>query len=138
MTYDHNGEQHYKRVNGLSNYVPTDATCKMFQLVYKVCLIHSTSIKVYMVMKKLPKNIHITLNFEFDTYKGWFNKIVINCKSLYVIKSLWFQRHLSLKKNLRRKCCSKFYVNQSFWNSNNLNANLMNEIILDISMFSSH
>ena len=45
MTYDHNGEQHYKRVNGLSNYVPTDATCKMFQLVYKVCLIHSTSIK---------------------------------------------------------------------------------------------
>ena len=45
MTYDHNGEQHYKRVKGVSNYVPTDATCTMFQLVYKVCLIHSTSIK---------------------------------------------------------------------------------------------
>ena len=46
MTYDHNGEQHYTRVKGVSNYVPTDATCTMFQLVYPVCRIdnlYSTS-----------------------------------------------------------------------------------------------
>ena len=43
MTYDHNGEQHYKRVKGVSNYVPTDATCTMFQLVYPVCRIDNTS-----------------------------------------------------------------------------------------------
>ena len=43
MTYDHNGEQHYTRVKGVSNYVPTDATCTMFQLVYPVCRIDNTS-----------------------------------------------------------------------------------------------
>ena len=52
MTYDHNGEQHYKRVKGVSNYVPTDATCTMFQLVYKVCLIDYTSTKIIHGNKK--------------------------------------------------------------------------------------
>ena len=45
MTYDHNGEQHYMRVKGVSNYVPTDATCTMFHLVYKVCLTDYTLTK---------------------------------------------------------------------------------------------
>ena len=68
MTYDHNGEQHYKRVKGVSNYVPTDATCTMFQLVYKVCLIDYTSTKIIHGNKKLSKNIHTFTIFRYLIY----------------------------------------------------------------------